>query len=681
MASITRPADDMTGGTVPSRAASQVIHDVGGAGPIYSAATGPDGRRYFSDEFHHRVVIEESTGYHWSFGQMGGGAGEFRHPRGLALLASETIEACRLFVCDAWNHRIQVFDGQGVFLFAFGSAGNGEGQFDVPSDITLIRPEFPGEDLGTDPHDGTWLAVADRWNNRVQVFDFDGAFIATTGGRLRSTTASHGALGATGGWPFFRIGVDPTTWFPVRLHWSPPHLEITSANGRILNVDLALAMLPDFERWRQTASMAELAEARRELTSGAGALRSAPEVLAAIDTRLGAAQLADGRASDAARSWAMAWPTGLSPRAVDRQLEQRVVAAEAYLSGPSARVRRRLLLKGLRSRLAIERRRRARETVTLHLQSERSASRARHDAVIGTAVDPAALSSLWAPTARLSALKTRVGVLERRQDPSATICWTAPPVEGDLRHATVAHGQLAVVAARQPAVWVFDADCAPLGRFALPAGTHPRGIAAGPAGGWYVSDVQHDCLLHLDAAGKIVDRWGHHGERPDAFNGPLGLAADAEGLFVADRDNDRVEQYDDRGCALGAYPRLSAPTAVAIDSESLWVAEWRRHAVRRLARATGEILGVLQHPDLVAPVAVALTDELVLVADYCGGVHAFTTAGTWRGCVTMVDGRSFGRLHGLVVIKGYGVAVDHDHGCLLRFRLPQGDQSWQSESR
>jgi len=239
----------------------RVIHDVGGAGPIYAAVRAPGGRRYFSDELHHRVLVEEPSGYRWSFGTPGEGAGEFRRPRGLALVPGTTLEETRLFVCDAWNHRVQVFDGLGRPRFAFGGFGCGDGQFDTPSDIVVVCPLFEGEEIDpAAPDAGAWLAVADRSNNRVQVFGLDGVLVGVIDGQQRPTVVHPAAEMA--GWPCFRPGIAPSMWFPVRLAWKAPSLEIVSANGAVTRVNLAVALLPDFETWRRAATRCNRAQAR-----------------------------------------------------------------------------------------------------------------------------------------------------------------------------------------------------------------------------------------------------------------------------------------------------------------------------------------------------------------------------------------------------------------------------------
>jgi hypothetical protein len=657
-----------------------VIHDVRGAGPIYAAATANGGHRYFTDEFHHRVVIEEPGGYRWSFGELGSGVGEFRHPRGLALLQGATPEASRLFVCDAWNHRVEVFDGLGAFVTSFGGAGTGNGQFDVPSDIAVVRPEFPGEDLDADAADGAWLAVADRWNNRVQVFGLDGTYLGQVGGRASAVASVGMAAGREAGWPFFRLGVEPAMWFPVRVTWDAPALEVVSANGRVERVDLALALLPDFGAWRRSAGLPELLAAREEFSRAPAGARLVPDIVAAIDTDLGRHQLAAGQVGDAIRTWAAPWPVGLSPRAIERQLFERVGEAEAASTRPGGRALADRLLPDLLSRVALEQQRHARALVAQQLAVERAGS----PPCGRWGGRPAALAApgkaAHAPIAHLSSMRLRLARVLGDRPAQADVVWTVPPGEGDLQGPAVGQGRLAIVAATEPALWLFDPRGLPLGRFGLPGGTEPRGLAPAPGRGWFISDVTHDCVVQVSEDGKIVRRWGRRGEGPDGLKTPLGLASTARRVLVADRDNDRVREYDVRGVPCGDYAELSAPTALAADARSVWVAEWGRPGVRRLDRATGQVMAELRHADLVAPVGVALAGRrLVLVADYFGYVHAFTGAGRWLGSLGSASGQPLGRLGGLVVLGGHGLAVDHEHGQLLRFALPTGARSWRFE--
>ena len=58
-----------------------------------------------------------------TFGSLGTGDGQFTSPRGSAVDSTD-----RIIVADFQNHRVQVFDSSGNFLFTFGSQGSAIGQ-------------------------------------------------------------------------------------------------------------------------------------------------------------------------------------------------------------------------------------------------------------------------------------------------------------------------------------------------------------------------------------------------------------------------------------------------------------------------------------------------------------------------------------------------------------------------
>ena len=87
--------------------------------------------------------------------------GEFNDPRGLALHNSQ------IYVCDSYNHRIQVFDLDLNFIQSIGSRGKGKGEFKAPFDVKF----------DTAGH----MYVAEIDNCRVQVINKNGQFIRTLG--------------------------------------------------------------------------------------------------------------------------------------------------------------------------------------------------------------------------------------------------------------------------------------------------------------------------------------------------------------------------------------------------------------------------------------------------------------------------------------------------------------------
>jgi DNA-binding beta-propeller fold protein YncE len=71
-----------------------------------------------------------------------------------------------IYVSDGYqNSHMHVFDAAGNYKFNWGSNGSGPGQFDTPHGIYVDRT------------DGDRVYVADRHNNRVQVFTSNGEFI------------------------------------------------------------------------------------------------------------------------------------------------------------------------------------------------------------------------------------------------------------------------------------------------------------------------------------------------------------------------------------------------------------------------------------------------------------------------------------------------------------------------
>jgi DNA-binding beta-propeller fold protein YncE len=72
---------------------------------------------------------------------------------------------------------------------------------------------------------------------------------------------------------------------------------------------------------------------------------------------------------------------------------------------------------------------------------------------------------------------------------------------------------------------------------------HPR------TGEIFVSDGYGNSRVHkYDPAGRLLLSWGEPGTDPGCFNIPHNIATDADGLvYVADRENHRVQVFDDRG--------------------------------------------------------------------------------------------------------------------------------------
>jgi len=74
-----------------------------------------------------------------------------------------------IIVADRSNNRIQIFDCKGTYRYKFGSAGSRNGQFDRPAGVCVDNQNR--------------IIVADKDNHRIQVFKMDGTFVLKFGER------------------------------------------------------------------------------------------------------------------------------------------------------------------------------------------------------------------------------------------------------------------------------------------------------------------------------------------------------------------------------------------------------------------------------------------------------------------------------------------------------------------
>jgi hypothetical protein len=98
-------------------------------------------------------------------------------------------------------------------------------------------------------------------------------------------------------------------------------------------------------------------------------------------------------------------------------------------------------------------------------------------------------------------------------------------------------------------------------------------IAFGPNGRLFVSDGYGNArILEYSAEGKRVRAWGSKGGGLGQFRIPHGIATDGKVLFVADRENARIQRFDFDGRYLGEWTHLGRPFALKMTGGSLWVA-------------------------------------------------------------------------------------------------------------
>ena len=104
----------------------------------------------------------------------------------------------------------------------------------------------------------------------------------------------------------------------------------------------------------------------------------------------------------------------------------------------------------------------------------------------------------------------------------------------------------------------------------------PTGVAVSPSGEIYVSDGYGNARVHKFAPdGSLLLSWGEPGEAPGQFRLPHSVWVDKqECVWVADRENNRIQIFDAQGRFLSQWTDLSRPTEVFIDDEeTVYVSE------------------------------------------------------------------------------------------------------------
>jgi DNA-binding beta-propeller fold protein YncE len=139
-------------------------------------AVAADGSIYVADGFNHRVQKFTAQGeYVMSIGTP---SGQTPNPPTGTFNEPWGVAAApdgSIYVADTWNNRIQHFTADGAFINSWGAQGDSGGQA-VGSEGLFYGPRSVAVDAS-----GRVL-VADTGNKRIQVFDKDGQFITQFGG-------------------------------------------------------------------------------------------------------------------------------------------------------------------------------------------------------------------------------------------------------------------------------------------------------------------------------------------------------------------------------------------------------------------------------------------------------------------------------------------------------------------
>ncbi|MCC8620080.1 NHL repeat-containing protein [Xanthomonas vesicatoria] len=184
----------------------------------------------------------------------------------------------------------------------------------------------------------------------------------------------------------------------------------------------------------------------------------------------------------------------------------------------------------------------------------------------------------------------------------------------------------------------------------------PSGIALDTAGNLYIADTGNHAIRKRTPQGVVTTLagdgtagFGDGAASQARFNGPMGVAVDAQGrVYVADTYNDRIRVIERDGQVrtlagsalpgmadgVGEQARLDTPTDLKVDAHGVvWVADMRNDAIRRIT-PDGSVATLVggepadRSPLLYRPMTLAITHDGVLyVGDASGRVLQVTRAG------------------------------------------------------
>jgi DNA-binding beta-propeller fold protein YncE len=107
----------------------------------------------------------------------------------------------------------------------------------------------------------------------------------------------------------------------------------------------------------------------------------------------------------------------------------------------------------------------------------------------------------------------------------------------------------------------------------------PSDVVVAKNGDIFVTDGHangtNERIVKFDRNGKYIKEWGHPGSGPGAFSSLHSMSMDSQGrLFIANRDNNRIDIFDQEGNLLDSWEQFSRPSGVHIDqADNIYVCD------------------------------------------------------------------------------------------------------------
>jgi DNA-binding beta-propeller fold protein YncE len=167
----------------------------------------------------------------------------------------------------------------------------------------------------------------------------------------------------------------------------------------------------------------------------------------------------------------------------------------------------------------------------------------------------------------------------------------------------------------------------------------PTGVAVAPSGDIFVADghagnrSNSARIVKYSREGRFLKSWGRRGSEPGNFSDPHDLCVGGSNgyVYVADRQNGRVQVFDQEGTFIAAWTQFGRPSSVYVDTaDNLYVGATYQDPSRREARSGPN--------DRAIVVGSAITGELKYLIPDPGDLRTMTDTGTSASGIA-VDGQ------------------------------------------
>jgi DNA-binding beta-propeller fold protein YncE len=168
----------------------------------------------------------------------------------------------------------------------------------------------------------------------------------------------------------------------------------------------------------------------------------------------------------------------------------------------------------------------------------------------------------------------------------------------------------------------------------------PAGVGIGPKGDIYIADGYGNAVVHkFSSDGKFLFSWGSPGGKPGQFRLPHSLRVDKKDrVWVADRENHRIQIFDDKGNFLDQWTVFIRPTDLFIDDENgiVYVCDLSMRV--HILTIDGKFLAGWGNPGIKKAEAIFLAPHAIAM-DSCGDLYvgevSFTSMQIDKGAKTI----------------------------------------------